>query len=91
MDEDRNTFLDEKEIKQWAADLGLQWSYTEVIKIHSIKKITTLTRREKLSRQRILTQMGSLVYWVSHSDSTEIFNPVSCLFVLRVEDFDGGN
>ena len=38
LDEDRNTFLDEKEIKQWAADLGLQWSYTEVIKIHSIKK-----------------------------------------------------
>ena len=37
LDEDRNTFLDEKEIKQWAADLGLQWSYTEVIKIHSIK------------------------------------------------------
>jgi len=33
LDEDRNTFLDEKEIKQWAADLGLQWSYTEAREI----------------------------------------------------------
>ena len=30
LDEDRDKFLDEKEIIQWAADVGLSWSSAEV-------------------------------------------------------------
>ena len=29
LDEDRNSFLDENEIVQWAADIGLSWSNEE--------------------------------------------------------------
>ena len=32
LDEDRNLSLDENEIIQWAADLGLKWSKDEVTK-----------------------------------------------------------
>ena len=30
LDEDRNSFLDENEIIQWAEDIGLKWSRVEV-------------------------------------------------------------
>ena len=30
LDEDRDKFLDEREIIQWAADVGLSWSSAEV-------------------------------------------------------------
>ena len=30
LDEDRNSFLDENEIFQWAEDIGLKWSRVEV-------------------------------------------------------------
>ena len=68
LDEDRNSSLDENEIMQWAADLGLKWSKVEVNKIYLLIYYELITNRRGTSlKQQISTQIASSVYWVSYN------------------------
>ena len=73
LDEDRDNFLDEMEIIQWAADVGLSWSSAEVkLKEQHTSSYKTLLRRGKSSKQQISTQITSLIHMVGYNEKKNL-------------------